>query len=122
MSQVVVSLISELIFSTKVSAIATEAGLSYCSGRGAKFAEILSGTQPALVVVELEDPKMLERLGQLLAKWPKLRTLGFASHTREELFATAEAMGVTATTKGQFDRALAAEIGSILSHPPEPAS
>jgi hypothetical protein len=104
------------MFSTKVSAMANESGVTYQSGRAEKkFNDILVGEKPGLVVVDLEDEVMQGRLETVMNKWPGIRVLGFCSHVREELIGAAEAKGVFVSTRGQFDRFLAAEVASLLS-------
>lgn len=116
MPQIIIGLVNELMFSTKVSAIANESGLSYQSGRAEKkFNDLISGERPVLVVVDLEEQVMQTRLEVVMKTWPGVRVLGFCSHVKEELITAAEGKGIFVSTRGQFDRFLAAEVASVLS-------
>ena len=109
----VVTLIQDMLFSSKVREAAKATGASVQSTRDIP-ALVTAARDARLVIVDLRLPAALAALDALAAAATAATTVGFVDHERTEVMAEARARGCAQVmAKGQFASALPKLLASL---------
>jgi DNA-binding NarL/FixJ family response regulator len=116
----VVTLIQDMLFSSKVREAAKATGASVQSTRDVA-ALVAAARDARLVIVDLRLPTALAALDALAAAGTSVTILGFIDHEKTDVMAEARARGCTQVmAKGQFASALPKLISSLHASRPGP--
>lgn len=108
--------ISDLMFSSKVSAAARGLGVQYeRAARGAPLASEVARTAATRVLLELgASPSVLEAVAAVRQQHPNVEIVGFCSHTLVDLMERARRAGCDRVlTQGE----LAGQLNDLLGRP-----
>ena len=109
----VVTLIQDMLFSSKVREAAKATGASVQSTRDVS-ALVAAAREARLVIVDLRLPTALAALDALAAAATTATTVGFIDHEKTDVMAEAAAKGCThVMAKGQFASALPKLLSAI---------
>ncbi len=123
--RLVVALVPDLFFATRIAATAKSAGIALELVRAEKLADRLAGGDVSLVVLDLHAPAALERLAEAKRVAPGTPVVGFHSHVETALRRDALAAGADAVLpRSAFTARLAAiltrGLDALASGPAEP--
>jgi PleD family two-component response regulator len=109
---VVLAVVDDLLFMSKIKAAATQLGLKVLFARSAPAAvDQMRQAQPSLVILDLSNPR-IDTLGIVSTmkadtSLSAIRTVGYASHTHTEMIDAAGRAGVNEVlTRGAFTQRL----------------
>jgi DNA-binding NarL/FixJ family response regulator len=89
---VIAAFVDDLLFRSKLRAVAAHTGAEVTFFRDAGDAALGSAT---MAIVDLDGPNAIAAVSALTAAWPSLRIVGFVSHVNAERIREARAAGAT---------------------------
>lgn len=115
MTRPIVALVSDLIFQSRIQAVAAHLGLTVCCVRSAPAVDRLADQAAALILDLNADPSVLELLARLRSR-PDLPMVGFLSHVQVELARRARQAGLERVmSRSAFTRRLPVLLRQLAS-------
>jgi DNA-binding NarL/FixJ family response regulator len=117
MGAVVVYLVKDLVFTSKIREAASHLGIQVASARDAEGL-VTAAREARLVIVDLRLPEALGALEALVgdATAGRVPSVGFVDHERTDVMASARALGCgQVMAKGQFASALPELFGGLVA-------